>query len=144
MYIYFFAKLWKKSDKIIDLDFSGKPSITVEEYPNENNARIVLCTSHPEYMIWWDGYITEVKENKEVCMATGFHKWKNVSPFSIDLIEEFTYTWWVLRRFAAWAGKVPDKEMPPIEKGEINKIAKKIIKENIYWDKTLINQIRNI
>jgi len=144
MYIYFFAKSWKKSDKIIDLDFSDKPSITVEEYPNKNKARIVLCTSHPEYMIWWEGYITEVKENKEVCMATGFHKWKDVKPFSIDLIDEFTYTWWVLRRFAAWAGKVPDKEMPPIEKGEINKIAKKIIKENIYWDKTLINQMKNI
>ena len=144
MYIYFFAKSWKKSNKIINLDFSNKPSITIEEYPNKNKARIVLCTAHPEYMIWWAGDITEVEENKDVCIGTGFHKWKNVNPFSIDLIDEFTSTWWVLRRFVAWAGKVPDKEMPPIEKGKINKMAKKIIKENIYWDKTLINQIKNI
>ena len=144
MYIYFLAKPWKKSNKIIDLDFSGKPSITIEEYPNENKARIVLCTSHPEYMVWWDGYLTEVKANKEVCIGTGFHKWENVKPFSINLIDEFTYTWWVLRRLAAWAGKVPDKEMPPIEKGKITEMAKKIINENIYWDKTLINQMKNI
>ncbi len=144
IYVYFFAKSWKKSDKIIELNFSDKPSITIEEYPNKNKARIVLCTSHPEYMIWWDGYINEVEENKDVCIGTGFHQWKNVNAFSLDLIDEFTSTWWVLRRFVAWAGKVPDKEMPPIEKGEINKIAKKIIKENIYWDKTLINQLRNI
>jgi hypothetical protein len=144
MYIYFLAKPWKKSDKIIDLGFSDKPSITLEEYPNENKGRIVLCTSHPEYMIWRGGYITEVKETKDVCLATGFHKWKEVKPFSKDLIDEFTYTWWVIRRFAAWAGRVPDKEMPPIKKGKINEISKKIIKENIYWDKTLIDQIKNI
>ena len=60
------------------------------------------------------------------------------------MIDEFTYTWWVLRRLAAWAGKVPDKEMPPIEKGKITEMAKKIINENIYWDKTLINQMKNI
>jgi len=144
MYIYFFAKPWKKSNKIIDLDFSGRPSITIEEYPNENKGRIVLCTSHPEYMIWWDGNINEVEESKEVCLGTGFHKWKNVKPFSKDLVDEFTYTWWVVRRFVAWAGKVSDKDMPPIEKGKINKTAKKIIKENVYWDKTLINQMKNI
>lgn len=144
MYIYFFAKSWKKSNKIINLEYSGKPSITLEEYPNENKARIALCTSHPEYMIWWDGYITEVKENNETCIGTGFHKWKDVKPFSKNLIDEFTYTWWVLRRLAAWAGKVPDKEMPPIEKGKINDIAKKIIKENVYWDRTLLNQMKNI
>jgi hypothetical protein len=144
MYIYFFAKSWKKSNTIINLEYSGKPSITLEEYPNENKARIALCTSHPEYMIWWDGYITEVKENNETCIGTGFHKWKDVKPFSKNLIDEFTYTWWVLRRLAAWTGKIPDKEMPPIEKGKINEIAKKIIKENIYWDKTLLNQMKNI
>ncbi len=144
LYTYFFAKSWKKSNKTINLDFSNKPSITIEEYPNKNKARIVLCTSHPELNIWWDGYITEVEEKKEVCIATGFHKWKEIKPFSKDFIDELTYTWWVLRRFAAWAGKVPDADMPPIEKGKINEIAKKIIKENIYWDKTLISQIKNI
>jgi len=144
MYIYLLAKPWKKSNKIIDLDISCKPSITIEEYPNKNKGRIILCTSHPEYMIWWDGYITELAESKDICIGTGFHKWKDVKPFSKDLVDEFTYTWWVVRRFVAWAGKVPDKEMPPIEKGKINEIAKKIIKENIYWDKTLINQMKNI
>ena len=144
MYIYYLARPWKKSNKIIDLDLSGKPSITIEEYPNKNKGRILLCTSHPEFMVWCDGNINEIEENKQICLGTGFHKWKHVKPFSNDLNNEFTHTWWVVRRFVAWAGKVPDIEMPPIEKGKINDIAKKIIKDNVYWDKTLINQMRNI
>ncbi len=144
MYIYYFAKPWKKSKKIIDLDFSDKPSITIEEYPNNNNGRIILCTSHPEYMIWWDGYIKENKENKDICIAKGFHKWENIKPFSENLVDELTYTWWVIRRFAAWAGKVPDSDLPPIEKSEYNKLIKKIIKENISWDGTILNQMKNI
>ena len=44
----------------------------------------------------------------------------------------------------AWAAKVPDDHMPPIEKGEINDKAQEIIKKNIYWDGTLIDIIKNI
>jgi len=144
MYTYYFAKPWKRSNNIIDLDFSDKPSIVSEIYPNKNNGRIILCTSHPEYMIWWDGHIEEIKENKDTCVATGFHKWKNIKPISKTVEEELTYTWWIVRRITAWAGKVSDKNLPPIIKSTISDTANEIIKKNIFWDGTLIDQIGNI
>ena len=144
MYAYFLAKPWKKSDKYIKLNFSDKPSITTEIYPNENKGRILLCTSHPEYMIWWGGHIEERPESNDVCLGTGFRKWRDIEPLSETVRDELTYTWWVVRRFTAWAAKVPDEEMPPIEKGEINKNAKEILKTNIFWDGSLEDQMKNI
>ena len=144
MYIYFLAKPWKKSNKIIDLDFSDKPSITIEEYPNENMARIVLCTSHPEYMIWWDGQIKEEPIHKYHTMGEGFHRWHDIKPLSKTFSDEFTATWWLVRRFVAWTAKIPDKHLPPIEKGIMNEDAQKILSENIFWDGTIVNQMKNI
>jgi len=145
LYTYYLAKPWKKSKKKIILDFSEKPSITSEIYPNENKARIILCTSHPEYMIWWDGKIVERPESeKNICLGTGFRNWVDIKPLSKTLREEFTYTWWIVRRMVAWVSKVDDDCLPPIEKADIDKEAKKIIKENILWDKTIVNQMKNI
>jgi hypothetical protein len=144
MYAYFLAGNWEKSNKIVDLDFSDKPSITAEIYPNENKGRIILCTSHPEYMIWWDGHIEEADSSGFNCLATGFHQWKNIKPLSKTLQDELTYTWWIVRRITAWAAKIKDGELPPIEKGEINEGAKQIIEKNIFWDGTIIDQMQNI
>jgi imidazoleglycerol phosphate synthase glutamine amidotransferase subunit HisH len=144
MYLYYFAKPWKKTNKIIDLDFSDKPSMVSEIYPNENRGRIFLCTSHPEYMIWWDGHIEELEANKDNCVATGFHKWKNIKPLSENVMKELTYTWWIVRKITAWAGKVPDEDLPPISKDLFNKDIENIINENIFWDGTLAHQIKNI
>ena len=63
---------------------------------------------------------------------------------SKTLSDELTYTWWVVRRMVAWAGKVEDDYMPPIERGEINEKAQELIKKNIFWDGTLVNIIKNI
>jgi hypothetical protein len=60
------------------------------------------------------------------------------------MTDEFTYTWWVVRRFVAWAAKIPDDHMPPIEPGKINQEAKEIISRNILWDETLLDQMDNI
>ncbi len=144
MYIYYFATPWKKTDKKIDLDFSDRPSIVTEIYPNNKRGRIVLCTSHPEYMVWWEGFIDEVEENGENCVADGFHRWNDIKSLSKDLLKELTYTWWVVRRLSAWCGKVPDKDLPPISKETSTDEIKKIIRENIFWDGTLKNQIKNI
>jgi len=62
-YAYYLAGDWECSDKIIDLDFSNKPSITAEIYPNEIKGRILLCASHPEYMIWRGGEINEIQSS---------------------------------------------------------------------------------
>ena len=144
MYTFFFAKPWKLTDKIIDLNFSDKPSMIAEVYPNKNKGRIIHCTSHPEYMIWWGGHIEEAKEEKNNCIARGLHKWKDIKPFSKTFEEELTHTWWIVRRITAWAAKIPDKHLPPIIKEKTDERIKKIIDENIIWDRTIINQIKNI
>ena len=144
MYIYYFAKPWKRSDKIIDLDFADRPSIVSEIYPNKNKGRIILCTAHPEFMIWWDAHIEEIEETKDACIATGLHRWKNIRPISKKPEEDITHTWWIVRRIVAWTGKISDKDLPPIEKSVLNDEIKEIIKENIFWDGTLKNQIINI
>ena len=61
-----------------------------------------------------------------------------------DAVDEFTHTWWILRRMIAWAAKVPDEDMPPIIKGEITKEGKKILSNEVYWDGTLLHQMKNI
>ena len=144
IYAFFLSGRWEKTEKLIELDLSNKPSITTEIYPNENKARIVLCTSHPEYMIWWDGNIEESPKTAYNDLAHGLHIWKNIKPLSKTLMKELTYTWWVVRRMTAWAAKVPDDHMPPIQKGKINEKGQEIIKKNIYWDGTLVDIIKNI
>lgn len=144
MYTYFLARPWKKSQKNIVLDYADKASITKEIYPNENKGRIVLCTSHPEYMVWWGGYIDEVRQDKNVCLGKGLHQWKDIKPLSKNIVEELSYTWWLVRRLTAWAAKIPDENLPPIHKEKINKEIRDIIENNILWDETLQNQIKNI
>jgi hypothetical protein len=142
-YAYFLAGDWVSSDKTIDLNFSNKVSMTAEIYPNNNQGRILLCTSHPEYMIWWDGAIEEVDSNVFHCLATGLHRWRNIRPLSKDVIDEMTHTWWIVRRFVAWAAKVPDNHLPPIEKEKNLEKTKDLISE-IFYDGDILCQMKNI
>ena len=144
LYAFYLAENWEVTNKKIDLNYSSKPSIVSEIYPNRNKGRILLCTSHPEYMIWWGGKIIESKSNKN-CLANGLHKWININSMSKSLIEELTQTWWIVRRITAWAAKIPDNSLPPISNNnETNNQVKNIISKNILWDGTIINQIDNI
>ena len=144
VYAFFLSGDWKKTDKIIEMDFSNKPCITTEIYPNENNGRIVLCTAHPEYMVWWDGEIKCQPNTNHNDIAHGFYRWENIKPLSKNLIFELTYTWWIIRRMTAWAAKVPANHIPPISRENINDEIKKIIDQNIFWDGSLIDQMKNI
>jgi len=144
LYTYYFAGNWVLTDKIIKLDYSNKPSIAAEIYPNENEGRILLCTSHPEYMIWLDGHIVEMENTKFNCLGTGLHKWQEIAPLSKTAKKELTYTWWIVRRFVAWAAKVSDGHLPPINMEEIADKDLSILSENIFWDGSLINQMKNI
>jgi hypothetical protein len=143
LYSYYFAGNWKVTDNVIDLDFSNKPSITAEIYPNENSGRILLCTSHPEYMIWWGGHIIENK-NKFNCLGNGLYKWEEINPLSKNVLKELTHTWWMVRRFTAWAGKVADNHLPPIKKEDITEREKILISNNILWDGSVLDQLKNI
>ena len=140
IFTYFLAGNWVKSDKIINLDFSNKPSITAEIYPNENHARILLCTSHPEYMIWHRGRIKESDDLSFNCLAKGLHQWFDINDLSQNASDEITHTWWMIRRFVAWAAKVPDGHMPPIEKGGKTEN----ILHGIIFDGNPISQIKSI
>jgi len=143
LYTFYFAGNWELTDKVINLDYSNKPSITAEIYPNENKARIILCTPHPEYMIWQGGHIEESNE-KFNTIGNGLHKWKNINKFSKDFKDELTHTWWMVRRFTAWAGKVPDDFLPPIEGNYFTKKEKKLISENIIYTSNLLEKLKNI
>jgi hypothetical protein len=143
-YAYYLAGGWRRTEKKIDLDCAGRPCMTAEIYPNENLARIVLCAAHPEYLIWWGGEIEEVNESDAVCLGHGLHRWKAIEPISDTSQDNLTYTWWVVRRMVAWSAKVPDTDMPPIEKGALNDGLRRIVRDNVQWDGTLIDQMRNI
>jgi len=105
LYTYCFAGNWGKSDSFIELNYSNMAGMTAEIYPNENKGRIVLCAAHPEYMIWWGGNIEEVNDSGFNCLGTGLHKWKNIKPLSKTLQDEFTYTWWIVRRITCLGSK---------------------------------------
>jgi hypothetical protein len=143
LYSYYMAGDWKVTDKIIELDYSNKPCITAEIYPNEKKGRILLCCAHPEYMVWWNGHITETKNTDFTCLGTGLYQWKAIDPLSQNAHTELTYTWWMVRRFVAWAAKIPDDQLPPIKKDDSIKDNSLLLK-NVFWDGNLNNQMENI
>jgi glutamine amidotransferase-like uncharacterized protein len=144
LYTYYMAGNWELTDKIIKLDYSNKPSITAEVYPNENKGRIILCTSHPEYIVWLDGYIGEMQNKAFNCLANGLYKWRGITPLSKTAKKELTHNWWMIRRFVAWAANVPDGHLPPIDGEEIMDEDMPIILKNIFWDGSLSNHMKNI
>jgi hypothetical protein len=95
-------------------------------------------------MVWWKGHIEEMENTNFNCLASGLHKWKNIVPLSESVKSELTHTWWMVRRFAAWAAKIPDDHLPSIREGEITEGEKSIISENIFWNGALSNQMKNI
>lgn len=143
LYTYYLAGKWEITDKVITLDYSNRPCITAEVYPNKNKGRILLCAAHPEYMIWWGGNIKERKSDDYPCLGTGLYQWEDISPLSKDISEELTHTWWMVRRFVAWTAKVGDTDLPPIEKVTLTK-EQMILSKNIFWDGSLKNQMDNI
>jgi hypothetical protein len=105
---------WKMTETIIETNLSNKPFMTMETYPNENQGRIILCGGHPEDPVWWSGSIEEMNDTKKNCLYDALNRWHNITPPSQTIEDENTYNWWIVRRHAAWAGKVPDSDLPPI------------------------------
>jgi len=143
MFTYYFADDWKLSEKLIESSLAKRPCIVTEEYPNENNGRIILCTLHPEYMSWQDGHIEERKQ-EHICLADGLYEWKDICTLKKPIDNNLTHTWWVVRRFVAWASKIPDKDMPPIQKQKVKPEDLNLVKSSMFWDGTLLNQIECI
>ncbi len=142
--LFYFAGDWKKSKKDINLRVANKAAIIQETYPNEHKGRMFLCSTHPEYMIWDGGYITERDDRRFNCIADGFHQWKDIKGFSKDGIKELTSTWWVVRRAVAWAAKVPEQDYPPIEKVNSSDEEVKRLAQDLFWNKRIKSQIEDI
>jgi hypothetical protein len=109
-----FAEDWKMVDETVETNFSNKPFMTSEIYRNENQARIVRCTGHPEDNVWWGGHIEELDDTKNNNMYNGFHRWKDIIPEDETVEDEFSYNFWIIRRCVAWAAKIPDNDLPPV------------------------------
>jgi len=114
MRAFVFAEDWDQ-DVILETDLANKPFMTAEIYPNQNQARIVLCSGHPEYNVWWGGHIEEVEDTDHNNIYEGFHHWKDVIPEEETIQDEFSYNYWIIRRSVAWAAKIPDNDLPPIQ-----------------------------
>jgi len=104
----FKATDWDLTDKIIQIDRANKPFMTMEMYPNENQGRIILCGGHPESKVWWGGYIEQEKDTSNNNLFDSLFHWKDIVKIVYD------YSWWIFRREAAWTGKVPDNDLPPV------------------------------
>jgi len=100
------AKDWEKTDKIIDLNYSNKPCMTAEVYPNGNKARIVLNGPHPDYPVWQDPIYEEAEDTDDNDFNGLYH--------TIQKTNGSFSNWWIVRREVAWAAKVPDNDLPPV------------------------------
>jgi len=108
-WIHYMATDWECTGKIIETHNAGKPIMTMETYPNENKARIILSTGHPEFKVWWGGEIINAKETKTNKLWDGLHYWTNISSYS----EQYNHC--LVRRHVAWVSKkVPDNDLPPV------------------------------
>jgi len=110
-----YVRDWERTDKIIQTHFANKAFMTIETYPNKNQARIVLCGGHPEMGVFWGGHIEEVDDTLVNNLHNGFYYWMDITPFDETHEDERTYNWWIVRRHFAWASKkVPDNDLPPV------------------------------
>jgi len=108
-WIHYMATDWECSGNIIETHHAGKPFMTMETYPNENKARIILSSGHPEYKVWWGGEIINAEDTDNNKLWDGLHNWVNISSYKID------YNSCIVRRHVAWVSKkVPDNDLPPV------------------------------
>lgn len=144
LYSFYLAGGWEKTDRVIDIDQANRPAITVEVYPNANKARILLCTAHPEYMKWDHGHIQENSGEGSTCIGTGFRRWEDVDALITLVASQVTATWWMVRRFVAWAAKVPQDALPPIEAAVLSEADSRRLLPYIVWDGSRSNQFLTI
>jgi hypothetical protein len=114
MSMYCLASDWEMQDTLLTTNFSNQPFWVAEIYPNENGARIIRCTGHPEHNVWWGGYIEEAEDTKNNNLFEGLYHWKDILPENETIEDEFSYNYWTLRRSIAWAAQIPDDDLPPM------------------------------
>ncbi len=105
---------FEKTDKIVKTNVSNKMFMSGEIYPNENKARIVRCSGHPELLTWWGGYLEDVEDTNNNNIFDGFYRLREATPFNDTIEDEVSYNYCIIRRIAAWTAKVPDNDLPPV------------------------------
>ena len=108
-YTPFKATDWEMTDTIIHTHLADKPFMIMETYATENQGRVVLCCGHPEDKVWLGGHIEEAYDNSKNNLFDSLHHWTNITK-----VNDTSYNWCIFRREAAWAGKIPDNDFPPI------------------------------
>jgi hypothetical protein len=109
-----FSGDWDRTHKLVETNFSNKPFMTADIYPNRNAGRIVRSTGHLEHNVWFDGEIEDVFDDYDNNQYEGFYRWKNITHEDETVLDEFSYNHWIIRRSIAWVAKVPDSDLPPV------------------------------
>jgi hypothetical protein len=111
---WLFSEDWEKTNIIIESHVANKPFMTAEIYPNENKARIVRCSGHPELVTWWGGHLQDMEDTDNNNLYKGFYKLVDAIPLNDTIEDEITYNYCIIRRIAAWEAKIPDNDLPPV------------------------------
>jgi hypothetical protein len=112
--VYTRARDWEMTQTIIATNFSNKPFMTAEVYPNEKAARILIYSGHPEYPVWWGGYIKDANDTAQNSLYDSLYHWTGIVAENQTKEDEATYNWWMIRRGIAWSAKLPDNDLPPV------------------------------
>lgn len=116
------------------------PAVTAEVCPNAHKGRILLCAAHPEYGRWSQGRIVEQSGEESACIGDGFRRWEGVDAVDVFVNRGLTGTWWMVRRFVAWAGKVPSGRLPPVERRGLSEAERAVLLPYVVWDGSRENQ----
>jgi len=115
MEAFLFSSDWVKTNKIVKTNLKNKAFITSEIYPNENKARIIRSSGHPELICWKNGEIVEANDTDDNNVYKGFHYYKDIELFEETIEDENKYNDWIIRRCIAWVSKkVPDNHLPSV------------------------------
>ena len=115
MRAFVFSSDWVKTDEIVKTDLKDKAFITSEIYPNENKARIIRSSGHPELICWKGGYIVEANDTDDNKIYKGFHYYVDIELLEQTPEDENKYNDWIIRRCIAWVSKkVSDYHLPPV------------------------------
>lgn len=115
MRAFVFSTDWVKTDEIVKTDLKDKAFITSEIYPNENKARIIRSSGHPELICWKGGHIVEANDTDENMVYKGFHYYEDIELLEQTPEDEDGYNDWIIRRCIAWVSKkVHDDYLPSV------------------------------
>ena len=97
---------WDK-EEILETHLAGKPAAIADNY---GDGRVVVFGPHPEHPVYFNEKIVESEDSDNNHMYFGDRLYQKTWTS-----ENATYNWWIIRRSVAWAAKIPDEALPPIE-----------------------------